>query len=162
MSRSSRIPLGKSKSVEIKKKKNPREAGSSRQIIIPSSLDFLPKVDEYIERKLRRLGVDKDKLADIAVAVSEAVTNAVMHGNKNDLNKNVTINLKADSSCVEITVEDEGHGFVPECINSPIETKNLLKETGRGVFILKSLMDKVEFTVQPKRGTTVKMTKFLS
>ena len=154
MSRSSRIPLGKSKSVEIKRKKN--------QIIIPSSLDFLPKVDEYIERKLRRLGVDEDKLADIAVSVSEAVTNAVMHGNKNDLNKNVTINLKADSSCVEITVEDEGHGFVPECINSPIETKNLLKETGRGIFILKSLMDKVEFTVQPKRGTTVKMTKFLS
>jgi serine/threonine-protein kinase RsbW len=153
---------GRSKSVRIKRKNNSREVGYCGQIIIPSSLDYLPKVDEYVERKLRKLGVDKDKLADIAISVTEAVTNAVMHGNKNDLKKKVAINLKVDSSCVEITVEDEGNGFDPEAVQNPTEEKNILKQVGRGIFILKSLMDKVDFIIQPQKGTIVKMTRFLS
>lgn len=154
MGQTSRNSSPKSQSARIEKKNN--------QIIIPSSLDYLPKVDEYVEGKLRKLGVDEDRLADIAVSVTEAVTNAVLHGNKNDLKKKVQIKLKADSSRVEITVEDEGNGFNPESIQSPIEKGNLLKEAGRGIFILKSLMDKVDFIVMPQKGTIVKMTKFLS
>jgi serine/threonine-protein kinase RsbW len=153
MSLSYRKSSGKSESVKIKRKNN--------QIIIPSSLDYLPKVDEYVEGKLRKLRVDENKLANIAISVTEAVTNAVVHGNKNDLKKKVFIKLKADSSRVEITVEDEGNGFDPESIQSPIEEGNLLKEVGRGIFILKSLMDKVDFIIQPQKGTMVKMTKFL-
>jgi serine/threonine-protein kinase RsbW len=162
MSRSSKNSLGKSKSAKTERKTNSREEGSFRQIIIPSSLDYLPKVDEYVERKLRKLGVDKDKLADIAISVTEAVTNAVVHGNKNNLRKKVAINLKADSSCVEITVEDEGNGFDPEAVQCPIEKRNILKQAGRGIFILKCLMDKVDFVIAPQKGTIVKMTKFLS
>ena len=154
MSQASRNSSPKSRSAGIKKKNN--------QIIIPSSLDYLPKVDEYVEGKLRKLGVDKDRLADIAVSVTEAVTNAVLHGNQNDLKKKVQIELKADSSRVEITVEDEGNGFNPESIQSPVEEGNLLKEAGRGIFILKSLMDEVDFIISPRKGTIVKMTKFLS
>lgn len=154
MGQASRNSSPKSQSARIKKKND--------QIIIPSSLDYLPKVDEYVEGKLKKLGVDEDRLADIAVSVTEAVTNAVLHGNKNDLKKKVQIKLKADSSRVEITVEDEGNGFNPESIQSPVEEGNLLKEAGRGIFILKSLMDKVDFIVMPQKGTIVKMTKFLS
>jgi serine/threonine-protein kinase RsbW len=148
--------------MRIKRKNNSREAGYCGQIVIPSSLDYLPKVDEYVERKLRKMGVDKDKLADIAISVTEAVTNAVMHGNKNDLKKKVAINLKADSSCVEIAVEDQGNGFDPEAVQSPTKEENILKPVGRGIFILKSLMDKVDFITAPQKGTIVKMTKFLS
>lgn len=172
MSRWSRNSLGKSESAKIKRKKNSREAsrpafgrdraGYFGQITIPSSLDYLPKVDEYVERKLRKLGVDKDKLADIAISVTEAVTNAVVHGNKNNLEKNVTICLKADPGCVEVTVEDEGNGFDPESVQSPIKKGNILKPVGRGIFILKSLMDKVDFIIQSQKGTTVKMTKLIS
>ncbi|MFQ6031509.1 MAG: ATP-binding protein [Candidatus Zixiibacteriota bacterium] len=154
MSPSSKNSLGKPKSAKIKKKNN--------QIIIPSSLNYLPKVDEYVEGKLRELGVDENKLVDIAISVTEAVTNAVVHGNRNDLKKKVHIRLKADSSHVEITVEDQGNGFDPESIQSPIVEKNLLKEVGRGIFILKSLMDEVDFIIHPQKGTLVKMTKFLS
>ncbi len=154
MSRSSRNSSQKSESLKIKRKNN--------QIIIPSSLDYLPKVDEYVEGKLRKLGVDKDKLIDIAISVTEAVTNAVVHGNKNDLKKKVRLKLKADSSRLEITVEDQGDGFDPGSILSPLDERNVLKEVGRGIFILKSLMDKVDFIVGPQKGTIVKMTKFLS
>jgi serine/threonine-protein kinase RsbW len=154
MGQSSRNSSPKSQSARIEKKNN--------QIIIPSSLDYLPKVDKYVEGKLKKLGVDEDRLADIAVSVTEAVTNAVLHGNKNDLKKKVQVKLKADSSRVEITVEDEGNGFNPDSIQSPIEEGNLLKKAGRGIFILKSLMDKVDFIIMPQKGTIVKMTKFLN
>ncbi len=134
----------------------------NNQIEIPSTLDYLPKVDSFIERKLKKLGIKKNQIADIAISVTEAVTNAVVHGNKNDLSKKVKISLKVDSSCVEVTVEDEGGGFDPESVQSPIEEENLLKEVGRGVFILKSLMDKVDFFYEPQKGTRVKMVKFIT
>jgi serine/threonine-protein kinase RsbW len=134
----------------------------NNQIQIPSTLDYLPHVDEFVERKLRKLRIKKDQIADIAISVSEAVTNAVMHGNKNDLSKKVKISIKTDSSYVEVTVEDEGGGFDPGSVQSPIEEENILKEVGRGIFILKSLMDKVDFFCEPKKGTKVKMVKFLT
>jgi serine/threonine-protein kinase RsbW len=134
----------------------------NNQIEIPSTLDYLPQVDEFIEKKLQKLRIKKDQITDIAISVTEAVTNAVVHGNKNDLRKKVKISLKVDSSCVEVTVEDKGGGFDPGSVKSPINEQNLLKEVGRGIFILKSLMDKVDFFCEPKRGTKVKMVKFLT
>jgi serine/threonine-protein kinase RsbW len=129
------------------------------RIEIPSSLDHLPRVDQFIEEKLKRLGMDKSQIYDIAISVSEVVTNAVVHGNKNDLNRRVKIDLKADASRVEVTVEDEGSGFDRECICSPIEKENLLKKAGRGLLIVESLMDKVSICRKPKGGTQVKIVK---
>lgn len=139
-----------------------RMVRKNNRIEIPSTLDYLPKVDEFIEERLRRLGIKEDLIVDIAISVSEAVTNAVEHGNKNDLSKKVIIGLKVDSSSVEVTVEDEGGDFDPDSLPSPIEQENLLKQQGRGVFILKSLMDEVYFSHGPKRGVKVKMVKLLN
>jgi serine/threonine-protein kinase RsbW len=132
------------------------------EIEIPSTLDYLPKVDEFIEKKLRKLRIKKDQIADIAISVSEAVTNAVMHGNRNDTSKKVKIIFKADTSSVEITVEDEGGGFDPSCVESPLKEDRIMREAGRGILILKSLMDKVDFLCEPDKGTKVKMVKFLT
>jgi len=132
------------------------------EIEIPSTLDFLPKVNEFIERKLRKLKIKKDQIADIAISVSEAVTNAVEHGNRNDITKKVKIRFKADASSVEVIVEDEGGGFDPSCVESPLEEQNLLKDQGRGILILKSLMDQVDILCEPNRGTKLKMIKFLT
>ncbi len=131
------------------------------QIEIPSTLDFLPKVDEFIEKKLNKLKMNKDQIADIAISVSEAVTNAVVHGNKNDVGKKVRISLKMNASMVEITVEDEGGGFDPVSVASCVENQNLLKQAGRGILILNSLMDKVEYFCGPNQGTKVKMVKYI-
>ena len=140
----------------------PKIVRKGNQIEIPSTLDHLPKVVEFIERKLRKLRIKRDHVADIAISVSEAVTNAVVHGNKNDLNKKVKTSFRVDSSRVEVTVEDEGCGFDRECLQPPIDEKNLLKEAGRGMLILESLMDKVDVLCCTDRGTTVKMVKFLT
>jgi serine/threonine-protein kinase RsbW len=130
-------------------------------IEIPSTLDYLPKVDEFIEKKLKKLKIKKDQITDIAISVSEAVTNAVVHGNKNNVSKKVRISLKADASAVEISVEDEGGGFDPTGVESCVENQNLLKQAGRGILILSTLMDKVEFSCEPDRGTKVKMVKYI-
>ncbi len=139
----------------------PKIVRKNNQMEIPSTLDHLPKVNQFVERKLRKLGLNEDLIADIAISVTEAVTNAVVHGNKNDLSKKVKISLKANSSCVEVTVVDEGGGFDSEDLQSPIKKENLLKNAGRGIFILKSLMDQVNFSYRPRKGTEVKMIKFL-
>jgi serine/threonine-protein kinase RsbW len=147
----------KTKSIGISK-----ESQRKNQIEIPSTLDYLPRVDRFVEGKLKKLGIKKDLIYDIAISVSEVVTNAVVHGNKGDLSKKVKISLKADTSQVEVSVEDEGTGFDREGVCSPIEKNNLLKEAGRGLHIVESLMDKVDILCEPKGGTLVKIVKSIA
>lgn len=140
----------------------PRSIRGNDKIEIPSTLDHLPQVDEFIEGKLKKLGIETGQIYDIAISVSEVVTNAVVHGNQNDLDKKVRISLKADSSRVEVTVEDEGGGFDREGVCSPVEEANLLKEAGRGLHIVESLMDEVNIQCGPRGGTSVKIVKLIT
>ena len=132
---------------------------TENQISIPSSLDYLKDVDDFVEKKLKRFGLSESDLADVAISVTEAVTNAVIHGNKNDLQKRVTITLEIKEPDITVWVKDQGNGFDPGSVPSPVENNNVLKKVGRGIFILKSLMDEVDFTIEPGAGTVVKFSK---
>lgn len=143
---------GKTNKSAIKQQRN--------QIAIPSSQSFLPKVDEYLERRLRRAGFDKNLVVDIAIAVTEAVNNAIQHGNHSDPRKSVTIRLALNPDLIAIEVEDQGKGFDPARLPNPLERQNLLKEAGRGLFIVRSLMDEVSFEKRPT-GMLVRLVKFL-
>lgn len=131
-------------------------------ISIPSSLDYLKDVDFFVEKKLKRIGLNESQLADVAISVTEAVTNAVVHGNKGEPNKRVWVNLKIKPDEVVITVKDQGNGFDPSLVPCPIEKENILRKVGRGIFILRSLMDKVDFIFKPRGGTLVRMIKYLN
>jgi serine/threonine-protein kinase RsbW len=128
-------------------------------ITIPSSPDHIAAVDEFIEEWLRRRGVPEDTIADLAIAITELVNNAIKHGNKYDHNKKITVGLHLANSQAQATISDEGKGFDPESIPNPVAEENLLKEIGRGIFIVKSLMDKVEFAFPASGGTTITITK---
>ena len=132
---------------------------TENQISIPSSLNYLKDVDDFMERKLKKCGLSESDLADVAISVTEAVTNAVIHGNKCDPRKRVTIILEIKKPDITIWVRDQGNGFDPESVPSPVENNNVLKKVGRGIFILKSLMDEVDFTFEPHGGTMVKFVK---
>jgi serine/threonine-protein kinase RsbW len=138
-----------------------RSAEAYNRLEIPSSLDYLPQVDVFIEGRLKKLGISQSQIYDIAISVSEIVTNAVKHGHKHDPSKKVKIGLKADSSRVEVTVEDEGPGFERGKVCSPIEEENLLKAAGRGLHIVESLMDEVTFLCGADGGTFVRIVKFV-
>lgn len=131
------------------------------QIIIPSSQVFIAKVDRFVEGRLRKLKLDKNQLADVAISVTEAVNNAIVHGNKKDPEKKVILRLICDKNRICVEVEDEGKGFDLNSLPCPITEENLLKEVGRGIFIVRSLMDKVDFIFKPEGGTIVRLTKYL-
>src|SRR3990172_2091082 len=130
----------------------------NNQIVVPSNLDYLAEVDKFVEKRLKKSGLTKSQLADIAISVTEAVTNAMLHGNKNDSKKKVRVDLDIKPSEVTITIQDQGNGFDPDKVPNPTEGE-LIKVAGRGVFIYKALMDKVEFFIKPHKGSTVKMVK---
>jgi serine/threonine-protein kinase RsbW len=134
---------------------------TKNQISIPSSLDYLKEVDEFVEKRLKKIGLSESELADVAISVTEAVTNAVVHGNKNDQQKRVIVTLEIKEPEVVVWVKDQGEGFDPDSVPSPVEKDNILKKVGRGIFILKSLMDDVDFEFESEGGTLIKMVKHL-
>ncbi|SYZ73870.1 Anti-sigma regulatory factor (Ser/Thr protein kinase) [Candidatus Zixiibacteriota bacterium] len=139
--------------------KKPTIVGNT--ISIPSSQDFLVDVDSFLEGKLRGFGVDDSLVADIAISVTEIVNNAIIHGNKSDPGKAVTIEIAKNNGAILITISDEGNGFDPGSVQSPIEENNLMREVGRGIFIVRSLMDDVVFEIRRGKGTSVTLTKKL-
>jgi serine/threonine-protein kinase RsbW len=154
--------MSRSDKGSAKPRRNVKIVKKNSQMEIPSSLDYLPKVDQFVESKLKKLKIKKDQMVDIAISVSEVVTNAVVHGNRSDPGKKVKINLNASPSQVEVIVQDEGAGFDPRCVECPIDQENLLKEAGRGILIVESLMDKVDILCGPQKGTKVKIVKLLT
>lgn len=129
-------------------------------ITIPSLEDYLPDVDNFVEGFLEDCGLDKSVIADIAISVTEVVVNSIIHGNKSILEKVVTVTVKKTKTAIEITVVDQGEGFNPDEIDNPIDDANLLKEVGRGIFIVKSLMDDLKIEPMPT-GTRFTLTKNL-
>lgn len=131
---------------------------SGNRIIAPSNLEYLSDVDVFVEGVIRGWGADESTIADIAISVSELANNAITHGNKGSRDKCVTVEVARENGMVCITVVDQGSGFDPDSVADPLADENLLKEVGRGMFIVRSLMDSVDTEITPQ-GTTVIIRK---
>jgi serine/threonine-protein kinase RsbW len=112
-----------------------------------------------LEELLGAAGVDPSTLADIAISVSELVNNAIVHGNRLDPGKTVTVHILVSANEVRVTVTDQGKGFNPAAVPNPIDDSNLLREVGRGLFIVKSFVDEVNVATIPAGGTRVEIAK---
>lgn len=124
---------------------------------IPSHLEQLNCIERLTAQAAEQLRLSEDQQDNLAIAVTEAVGNAIVHGNKKDPEKKVTIRFQLKPDSVHVTVKDEGHGFDPDQIANPLDQGNLMKESGRGIFILRKLMDKVTFDFTPG-GTIIHLT----
>ena len=129
-------------------------------ISIPSNPNHIIAVDEFVESRLREMAVDESTIADIAISVTEVVNNGIVHGNKSDPEKILTVTIIRKGNDVKFVVTDHGAGFDPETIRNPLDEENLLREAGRGIFIARSLMDDVDINPSPT-GVTVTLTKTL-
>ncbi len=129
------------------------------KIIIPSDVAYLQMLDEFLEETLRGFGVSESDIADIAISVTELANNAIIHGNKENPEKVVDIRIKLINGAVEIIVSDEGKGFDTLALPDPLTEENLFKENGRGIFIVRSLMDKVDIKIRKDNGTVIKLVK---
>jgi serine/threonine-protein kinase RsbW len=128
-------------------------------IAIPSSTEYLSTVDSYIEEALARAGIDQSVIADIAISVSELVNNAIKHGNKADQTKTVEVRLHISKAELKVTVQDQGNGFNIDTVPDPIDDNNLMREVGRGIFIVRSFVDEMHVSRGRTGGTCVEIVK---
>jgi len=126
---------------------------------LPSRIETVAAAAAAVAEFVGRFGVSDDAAYGIDMAVREAVTNAVLHGNRQDENKTVEIVLKSSPDAVEISVHDQGPGFNPEDVPDPTASENILKTSGRGIFFMRTFMDEVDWLIRPEGGTTVRMLK---
>ena len=130
-------------------------------LAIGSSFHNVELVQVVVEEALRRLDVDSDDAHWIGIAVREAVANAVKHGNRQDPSKKVELDFGVEGRDLVIRVLDQGGGFDPERVASPLAPENVLKPSGRGIFYMRNFMDEIEYSFGPDGGTVVTMRKHL-
>jgi len=132
------------------------------RLAVPSIPDRISEVDEFLESALRKAEIAEEIIADVAIAVTEIVNNAINHGNARNPERLVVMRLTIDPKEIKVEVTDEGEGFDPGIIPDPLAQENLLREVGRGIFIVRHLMDTVDIDSVPGRGTMVRITKQLN
>ena len=124
-------------------------------------LDFVQVVSDHVGKMA---GLDEDELHWVSVAVRESVVNAIKHGNKNDKTKKVIVDFcpvpANDAEELVIRIEDQGEGFVPEEVADPLAPENILKSSGRGIFLIRNFMDETVLK-KVQGGMEIRMVKKL-
>ena len=128
---------------------------------LASTMDSVAEVEAAAERMTQAAGLDEDEGFRVAMAVREAAVNAVLHGNGYDPGKQISASFENNGKSLVITIADEGEGLDPEKIPDPLAAENLLRGTGRGIFLIRSFLDEVHFR-QLHPGTELTLVKHLS
>jgi serine/threonine-protein kinase RsbW len=102
-------------------------------------------VESFLKKVQQNAHLDEIQVHKMMVSLTEAVNNAIIHGNKSDPKKKVTVTCEVLPGWLITVVTDEGKGFKPEKVKNPLDEENLLRTSGRGVFLMRTLMDKVEY-----------------
>ena len=131
-------------------------------INIGSRFDNIDLVDVVTDAVLRHSGLDDESVERLGLAIREAAANGVQHGNKEQPEKRVTVSFVLDSEEVSVRIQDEGEGFDLEGLPDPLAPENLFKPRGRGILLMNSFMDAVEFEFDGDRGTAVTLRKRLT
>lgn len=135
---------------------DPNNENTYREINIPSTLRAAKAPEVEILRDVKRCGYCEDATFAIKLALEEAMTNAVKHGNGNDASKRITIRYAVNKERTVIIVRDEGPGFRPNEIPDPTEPGRLSLPTGRGIMLMRAYMDEVCFR---EKGSEVYLVK---
>ena len=131
------------------------------ELKFPSRIEAVGEAAAAVSEFMNRLGIAEDVAFGVDMAVREAVTNAVVHGNKLDNAKVVELKLRNTPAAFEITVRDQGTGFNPNDVPDPTKDENVLRTSGRGIFFMRNFMDEVDWAADPQGGTNVRMIKKL-
>jgi len=131
------------------------------EVMITSALDNLDLIQAITDCVTAFMKFDEDAAHWVGMSVRESVTNAIQHGNKLDQMKKVEVCYEMATECLTVSVRDQGYGFQADKIPNPLEGDNLLKPSGRGIFYMRTFMDKVDFRTLSTGGTEVQMVKML-
>jgi serine/threonine-protein kinase RsbW len=113
--------------------------------VLRSDLSQMPKVEPFLMKVNKALHFDEVDFNKLFLATTEAVTNSIVHGNRQNTRKKVTITCVINSRTVTVHVHDEGAGFNVHDLPNPLTKKNIMNETGRGIFLIRTVMDSVKW-----------------
>jgi serine/threonine-protein kinase RsbW len=123
-------------------------------------MESVSEVEAAADKLAAEAGLSEDERFHVTMAVREAAVNAVLHGNEYDATREIAVGLENTGKSLVFTIADEGRGFNPESLPDPLAPENLLRGTGRGIFLIRSLMDEVHFR-QLHPGTELTLVKHL-
>jgi serine/threonine-protein kinase RsbW len=129
------------------------------ELVLPSNIEAIAEAEAAAADAVGRAGLGEDAAFGIGLAVREAVTNAIIHGNQQDETKTVEVSFTSSSSALVILVRDKGEGFDPAAVPDPTDPQHLLQASGRGILFMRTFMDEVEWARHPEGGTVVRMIK---
>src|SRR5688572_21934249 len=132
------------------------------ELTLESTLDSVDRAEELAIKFARQAGFDEDDQSKIGMAVRESMVNAVYHGNKYDPAKTAGFRLEMQGQKMVITITDQGTGFELTNVPDPLATENLLKASGRGIFLIRAFMDEVRVRRLTPSGSEVTMVKYSS
>ena len=123
-------------------------------LTLASNPKNVARVEPFVERVFEKYALNPDMYGNILISLTEAVTNAIIHGNHNDESKLVKVELKRLKNKLAFLISDEGRGFDHDSLPDPTSPENLLKLGGRGIFLMRQLSDAVQFS---DNGRTVEI-----
>ncbi|MFO0506853.1 MAG: ATP-binding protein [Chryseotalea sp.] len=126
---------------------------------IPSIADNIRMIESFIDNAKERFHLNEDIYGNIMIAVTEAVNNAIKHGNQSDSSKNVHLSLSLDENLLSFIIKDEGPGFDHHSLPDPTAPENIDKPGGRGIFLMRHLSDDVNFK---DNGRTVELSFYMN
>ncbi len=124
-------------------------------LVVRSELIHISKIERFLMKVNRLLHLDEVQFNKLFIATTEAVNNSILHGNKSDPKKRVTVICEIGARTLTIRVRDEGRGFHQGRLRNPLLKENLLRENGRGIFLMRTLMDNVGYSVTPEGAEVV-------
>ena len=127
---------------------------------IPSQDKYIYLLDLVVSYASREMDFDEETAEQVNLAIIEAGTNAIRHGNKNDPDKTAQFRFQIAKDKLTVFVKDCGPGFDPEDVGDPLSPENFMKPSGRGIFLMKALMDEVEYRIDEGSGTEVRLVKY--
>ncbi len=140
---------------------NTRGAPGFVERLLDSSLESVDSAEELAVGAAERAGFDDDDLMKIGMAVRESMVNAVVHGNRYNVNKKVHFAVDERPDRITVRIADEGEGFDYKSVPDPLAPENILRTSGRGIFLINSFMDEFQIRRLDPAGTEVTLVKYI-
>ena len=141
-------------------RENRRQLPETVERSLDSTLDSVDSAEALALDVAQRAGFDDDDLMKIGMAVRESMVNAVVHGNRYNANKKVRFTVTHHHERFTVRIADEGEGFDVESLPDPLAPENLMRTSGRGIFLIRSFMDEFDIRRHEKGGMEVTLVKY--
>jgi serine/threonine-protein kinase RsbW len=139
-----------------------RDEEFKEQNQLESTLKSVDRAEAIVLKEAKRMGFDEDDQQQIGMAVRECMVNAVVHGNRYSAHKKIHLAISSTGGRIAITIGDEGSGFDPNSLPDPLAPENLLRQSGRGILLIRAFMDEFDLYPRAGGGTEARLVKHLN